>query len=164
MDPIALVSRCIHILAAVVLFGGAIFTRFVLMPSAATLPDDQHRALKEQISARWRYVVAVAIAALIITGFYNYLLVQGPQLVDPGDRKFYHPIMGTKIILAFVIFFFASALAGRSAKLEWVRKKASTWLLVTIILATAVVVLGGVLKVRGIKSVAHPPAAQAPDK
>ena len=42
MFVLDLLSRWTHVGAAIVLMGGAIFTRFVLMPAAAELPEEQH--------------------------------------------------------------------------------------------------------------------------
>jgi uncharacterized membrane protein len=140
-------SRILHVLAAILLLGGGLFTRFVLMPAAAELPDDQHQRLKESIARRWRYLVALGIALLIFSGFYNYLVVMVPK--HKGDGP-YHMLMGIKILLAFVAFFFASALAGRSKGLAGIRQNAKLWLTVTIGVSTLVVAIAGYLKIRGI--------------
>lgn len=159
MSTVVLLSRLLHILGAVILFGGAIFIRFVLHPVAEKLPDDQHQALKASVSKRWRYIVAVAIALLIFSGFYNYIAVQAP--LHRGDKA-YHQIMAAKMLMAFVIFFVASVLAGRSRVFEWMRKQNKLWLSLTLALGLAVVALGSVLKVRGIVVKPSPaPAATA---
>src|ERR1700760_2727566 len=108
---IAIVSRWIHILTAVVLVGGSIFLRFVLTPAAAQLPDDAHAKLKELVLGTWKKFVHGGIALFLLSGFYNYLVVQGPA--HKGD-KLYHPLMGIKILLALAIFVVASGLVGRS--------------------------------------------------
>lgn len=160
VDPLEALSRCLHVLAAILLFGGSLFIRNVLMPSAAALPEEPHQLLKQSVSRRWRYYVAGAIAVLIFTGFYNYLAIKIPQ--HKGDRA-YHMWMGIKILVSFVVFFLASALAGRSRRLEKIRQHSQYWLSLTLMLATLVVVIAGVLKVRG--APARPPvpaAAQQP--
>ena len=54
------VFRWAHILAAVVAVGGTVFARFVLMPSAnESLSDEQHAALRDRLTRRWRPVVMV---------------------------------------------------------------------------------------------------------
>jgi uncharacterized membrane protein len=141
-------SRVLHILAAIILFGGAFYARMVLIPSASSLPDSEHETLREAVRRRWNRYLHPAIAILIITGFYNYLAVAAPVHRAAGDKQ-YHMWMGIKILLAFVIFFFASALAGRMPAFAGIRKNAKCWLAVNLALATVVVVIAGFLKIRG---------------
>ncbi len=145
--PVITASRILHVLGAIVLFGGAYFIRNVLFPVAAQLPDDAHQQLKEGVSGKWRKIVGMAIGLLILTGFYNYLVVTGPQ--HRGD-KLYAALMGIKILLAFVVFFYASALAGRAKAFEGIRRNAKFWMSVNLLLATVVVGIAGFLKVRGV--------------
>jgi uncharacterized membrane protein len=146
--PVDAAARVLHILAAILLLGGALFTRLALMPAAAQLPDEEHAKLREAISRRWRKLVALGIAVLIFTGFYNYLWVLGPRHSAAGDKS-YHMWMGIKILLAFVAFFFASALAGRAKIFEGIRRNSKVYLTLTIVVSVLVVVIAGVLKVRG---------------
>lgn len=147
MDPIQIVSRILHVLAAILLLGGGMFKLFVIIPSVTELGDEDRRALRERFLKRWRYLVATGIALLIFTGFYNFIFVSIP--LHKGDAL-YHALMGTKILLAFLVFFLASALAGRSAKLEFIRSNAKTWLTVTVLISTVIVAIAGFLKVRGL--------------
>ncbi|SFI74829.1 hypothetical protein [Planctomicrobium piriforme] len=139
-------SRVLHILGAIVLFGGAVFIRYLLMPAASTLPEDQHEQLRERIFKRWRKWLGILIGILIFTGFYNFLWVQIP--LHKGD-KIYHMLMGIKILLAFWVFFMASALAGRAKAFAGIRHNAKFWLTLNILCATAIVAIAGFLKVRG---------------
>ncbi len=145
MEILDLLSRWIHIGTAIVVLGGSVFLRFVLMPAAVGLPDDEHQALRERLMGRWRKFVGIGIGLFLLSGFYNYLVVAMPK--HQGD-KLYHPLIGTKILLAFVVFFLASALTGRSAAFEGIRKNSKKWLLITILLAATIVVISGVLKFR----------------
>lgn len=147
MDPLTLVdilSRWAHVGAAVVLIGGSVFMRFVLMPAAAELPDDLHQALRARVIQRWKRIVMIGIALLLLSGFYNYIKIAIPA--HKGDGL-YHGLLGTKILLAFFAFFLASALTGRSPALERFRTDAKKWLLVLIALTAAVVAIAGYLKV-----------------
>lgn len=149
MQVVDLLFRWIHVGTAIVLMGGAVFTRFVLLPAATELPEAEHDALKGRIKARWKKFVMIGILLLLVSGFYNYLQVQAVAHGAAGDKR-YHMILGVKILLAFGVFFLASVLTGRSAKFEGMRKhpaKALTWL---IILAALVVGIASFLKVRGI--------------
>ncbi len=64
-------------------------------------------------------------------------------------------LMGIKILLALVVFFFASVLSGRSPKFEKFRRQSMVWNLVLIVLVSAIVAIGSYLKV------AQPPVAAA---
>ncbi len=147
VDPVVFSSRVLHILFAMLLLGGAMFTRFALLPAAAELPEDIHTSLKERIANRWRKFVMLGIAVLLATGFYNYLKVTNP--LHAGD-KIYGMLMGMKILLALVMFVLASGLAGRSKMFAFMRKDAATWLLVLILLGSVVTGMASFLKIRDV--------------
>ena len=144
MEALNVLFRWLHVGTAIVVLGGSVFMRFVLMPAAAELPDDQHDALRGRVVGRWKKFVMIGIALFLISGFYNYIVVSIPK--HKGD-KLYHPLIGTKILLAFVVFFLGSALTGRSAAFEGIRKNSKKWLLILILLAFIIVGISGVLKV-----------------
>ncbi len=143
-------SRWFHIWFAAILLGGTVFQWFALGPAVRDLTDVQKPLFREWINARWRLAIMVGSLVLLVTGFYNYLVVLRPQ--HKGDG-IYHMLMGIKILLALAVFFFASVLAGRSPKFEKMRRHSAMWNLVLIGLLTAIVAIGGYLKV------ARPPVA-----
>ncbi len=147
MELLNIVSRIVHVATAITLVGGTVFTLFVLMPSAKLLSQDAHDLLAVEVKARWKRFVHVGILLFLITGFYNYFQAIG---LHKGDGL-YHGLVGTKILLAFGIFFIASALVGRSAKLQAMRDKKSFWLKVLVLMAAAIVAISGYVKVRGVK-------------
>ena len=153
MDILNLVMRWTHIGAVIVIAGGAIFSRFVLSPAAAKLPDEHHDALRENVMGRWKRFVHVGILLLLVSGFYNYFQAM------PTHRgiKLYHPIIGTKILLAFGVFFIASALVGRSEKFAPIRANAKLWQTILAVLIACIVALSGFAKV------ALPPQSPAGD-
>lgn len=118
--PLDVLSRFLHVMVAIVLVGGTVFMRFVLMPAAKELPDAEHDQLRQRLLARWKRVVHGGIAVLLLSGVYNYIQ-QRPNHV--GD-KLYHALMGTKFLFAIAVFFVASALVGRSATFEKLRQNA----------------------------------------
>jgi len=147
MDSIEILnvaSRWVHIATAIVVLGGTVFIRFVLLPAAEQLPQAEHDRLRGLVVSRWKKVVMGGIALFLASGFYNYLVVAIPK--HHGD-KVYHALMGVKIITAFVVFFLASVLVGRSARFESLRRDRKKWLLVLIALAFAIVLISSFLKV-----------------
>lgn len=149
-------SRIVHVGTAIVLVGGTFFVRYVLMPAAtAELADDVHARLRAAIMGVWKKIVHGGIALFILSGGLNYyrVIAAGMHKGDP----LYHALLGTKILLALVVFFIASALVGRSAAFEGLRKNAGRWLALNLLLAAIIVALSGFLKVRGV-----PPSRPAP--
>ena len=142
MDLLPLLARWAHVGSAIVMLGGSVFVRFVLMPAAAGLPDEQHDGLRTRVMQTWKKFVMVAILLFLISGIYNTTLT----IPDHSDQPLYHALLGIKFMLALVVFFFASALSGRSGGTAWVRKDASKWLAVTITIAAVVVAIAGYLK------------------
>jgi len=154
MDPqtwLNVVSRWVHIGAAIVLFGGTIFQYFVVMPAVRELPADERKSLHERIVSRWRKIVGMMIGLILLSGFYNYYV--GVTGRDAAAKGIYHMLMGIKILLALGVFFIASALVGRSAAFEKMRLESRKWMTISILLAAAIVAIAGYLKV-GIPPVA----------
>ncbi|MFO0975261.1 MAG: hypothetical protein U0996_02625 [Planctomycetaceae bacterium] len=136
---IALLSRWTHIGTAIVLTGGLTALRFVVFPVLAGHPE-----LVESIRQRWKKFVHGGIALFLISGFYNYIKAMPLHKGDP----LYHAIVGTKILIAFAVFFFASALVGRSAGTKKFRDDAAKWSLVTLLLSAIIIGMSGFVKVR----------------
>lgn len=143
MELIDVISRWAHIGSVIVLVGGSVFMRFALIPAAAELPDDQHQALKERVFARWRKIVMMGIGLILISGLYNFVRA----IPLHKGQGLYHGMIGTKIILALVVFFLASALVGRSAKFEAMRQNSKRWLGILLLLAALIVGISGYAKV-----------------
>ncbi len=143
INLVLLVSRWLHLAAAIVAIGGAVFQRFVLMPGAAgVLEDADHQRLREAVGRRWARFVHVCIVLLVVTGAVNFLILALPPKVEPMP---YHAIFGIKFLAALAVFFVASALVGRSAGFAAMRQQRSRWLGVIILLAALIVLLSGVL-------------------
>lgn len=143
---IPLLSRWLHVGTAIVLLGGTIFMRFVLLPAAMKLATDAHDTLRGHLMARWRIVVHTGVALLLASGLYNYIAVMMPQ--HKGDGL-YHALIGVKILLALAVFFIAEALVGKSAAFETLRQNRKMWMAVAALLGVLIVAISGFLKIRG---------------
>lgn len=137
------VARWVHIGTAIVVLGGSVFLRLVLRPAARTLSDTDYHHLKAEVLDRWKRVVHAGIGLFLISGFYNYIRAMPAH---KGDGL-YHALIGTKILIALIMFVLISGLVGRSALFEPLRKRYPRWQLVTILLATIVVGISGYVKV-----------------
>src|ERR1700728_4877480 len=119
VEILNILSRWIHIGTAIVIVGGTVFLRFVLLPVAEGLPQAEHDQLRAGVMGRWKKFVMVGITLFLLSGFFNYLVVSVPK--HRGDKT-YHMLMGIKIVLALIVFFFASVLVGRSPRFEPMRQ------------------------------------------
>jgi uncharacterized membrane protein len=139
----------LHILAAITAVGGTIFMRGALLPSVSVLADDQRKALHEAVRSRWVKFVMGAILFLLVSGFYNFIMKL--DRIPAESKALYHGLFGTKFLIALVIFFIASALTGRSAAFEGIRKNARFWLTLNLVLGITVVCISGVLRAVPVK-------------
>lgn len=156
---INLFSRWLHIIPVIVLVGGTIFMRFSLVPAANETEGSQQ--LREAIRKRWAKLVMISIAFLLVTGLYNAVMkIMGYEL-----PRLYHHLVMVKIALGFVVFFFASRLAGRSEKAVKFRENETYWLNVLCGLMLALVLVAGYMKALATdqpKKVRDKPEASAP--
>ena len=139
-------SRVVHISTAIAVVGGSVFTLCVLLPAVKAMSEDGHTALAQSITARWKRFVHVGIVLFLASGLYNYY--KALQL-HKGDGL-YHALLGTKILLALVVFFIASALVGRSPTFAAMRAQRGKWLTILVLMTCIIVLISSFVKVRGI--------------
>ena len=145
MEPeelLNLVSRWLHLLAAITAVGGTVFARFVVVPALDPLPPAERAGLHAAMRTRWSKIVALAIGFLLLSGLYNIVVIS----IEYRLPRWYHPVFGVKFLLAFVIFMVASLLTAKSPASENVRRHLRFWLNLNIVLAVIVVMLSGVLR------------------
>lgn len=147
MEYLSVLSRIAHVATAIVLVGGTVFMRFVLMPAAKELPEAEHDQLRQRLMARWKRVVHGGIALLLLSGLFNYM----QQIPKHKGDSLYHALLGTKMLLALVVFFIASALVGRSAAFEKMRQNRASWMGLIVLLSALIIGISGFVKVRGLK-------------
>ena len=149
MDPVTLVLRWAHILAAIVAMGALVFARFGLLPALGDFDATTRDRIHDSIRRRWLPWVIGAITVLLASGLANFLLFNGrvkaEGWADGGwmRQTSYHALFGAKFLLAMVAFYFASALVGRGEGTQWVRNDRAKWLSVTLGTMLAAVLLSG---------------------
>jgi uncharacterized membrane protein len=149
MDPVTLVLRWAHILAAVVAMGALVFARFGLLPALGDFDAATRDRIHDSIRRRWLPWVIGAITVLLASGLANFLLFNARVKAEGwGDGQWmrqtsYHALFGAKFLLAMVAFYFASGLVGRGAGTQWMRNDRAKWLSVTLGCMLAVVLLSG---------------------
>lgn len=157
----ALIMRWAHIFAAVIAVGGAIFLRFVLMPSAqASLDDAAHARLRSALIGRWQKFVHTCVLLFLVSGFYNYLAI---TRFEHEGQPLYHMLFGIKFLLALAVFALAVALTSLKSWSEKLRSNSRMWLVVLVALAAAVILVSGYMRALP-KAPAGPAPASAVDK
>ena len=161
--------RLVHIGSAIAAIGAPFYIRFALMPAAAaTLDEETHQKLREAISKRWSKFVYLLITLFLVTGFFNFfveirlppepgqalgkLITARWKDFSPHDKQTYHMLFGIKVLSAFIIFFLASALAGRSKALAAIRKNARTAVTILLLLGGLVLVCATLMHYQPIPS------------
>ena len=137
-----LVLRWLHILSAVTLAGGVIFSRFALVPSTESLPEATRSEIGAAIRSRWSKLVMISSGLLLVTGLVNFMFVMQRYQVD----KSYHMMFGIKFLLSLGIFMLSALLAGRTSAADKLRQNERRWLNINVLLVLLVVCLGGVLR------------------
>ena len=149
IDPVTLVLRWAHVLAAIVAMGGLVFARFALHPTLVEVDEETRERIHDGVRRRWLPWVIGAITVLLASGLANFLLFnalvksEGWAGGDWMRMTNYHALFGAKFLLAMAAFYFASALVGRGSGTQWVRNDRAKWLSVTVGLTLAVVLLSG---------------------
>lgn len=145
MFYIDLISRIVHVSTAILLVGGSAFIWMVLLPASKSISDEAKNKLLESVTGIWKRAVHMGIVLFLASGFYNFFRALEAHRGD----SLYHALVGTKILLALFVFFIASALVGKSSKLEFIRRDRSRWLTIMLAVAAAIVAISGYVKVRG---------------
>jgi uncharacterized membrane protein len=153
-EPLGLLLRWCHILAAITALGGLIFSRFALLPALEDLDEVARGRVHDGIRRSWLKWVIGSIMILLLTGLANYVLTISRASTEAwgGNGRMwmkthgYHAFMGAKILFAFVLFYLASALIGRGEATQWARDDRKKWLTITVGLGLAVVILSGYLR------------------
>ncbi|MBZ5582131.1 MAG: hypothetical protein LAQ30_07980 [Acidobacteriia bacterium] len=89
--------RWLHISSAVVLIGGAVYWRLILMPSSYALPAGEREILNERDAGAFRPFVLAAIAGLILSGIFNIL-------ARPGHSLSHNVMLAVKLLLVAHVF------------------------------------------------------------
>lgn len=144
-ETLDILSRIVHVATAIVLVGGTVFSWAVLPSGVQNLSESARENFTAALTQRWKRFVHLGILLFLISGFYNFFR----QIPKHQGDSLYHGLVGTKILLAFALFFIASALVGRSPRLESMRINRSFWLRAAVVLAAVIVAISSVVKVRG---------------
>jgi uncharacterized membrane protein len=150
---VMLLSRILHIVAAIILVGGIFYLRAIVAPAAAPSKPDADQQLGGRRAA-WAMWVGIATLLLLVTGLWNYL-----RIIQTNERmaSSYHMLAGMKMLSGIALFLLAALVAGRSSAAETLRQRFRFWLNVCLLLGFITVALGSVLR-----TYPHTPKVDAP--
>ncbi|MGA2144840.1 MAG: hypothetical protein ABSH49_07750 [Bryobacteraceae bacterium] len=103
IEAFSVFMRWLHLASFAALIGGMSYASAVLAPAAARLDVEAGTALAERVAARFRWIVLVAVAGLLLSGVYNIL-------ANAGHSTRYKVVLAIKLLL--VAHIFAAALAA----------------------------------------------------
>ena len=146
-DPnfwVNVLTRWLHVGAAVLGIGATLFMVLVLLPALAG--SAQANEVLDRVRPRLKRVIHSAIGLLLLTGFYNYLVVSTPVLREDrydGIRGMYHMLMGPKMLLAIILFTISILLL---VPLPAMHAKRKMWLTVNAVLGVLILLISAVLR------------------
>lgn len=138
-----LVSRVLHILGAVILLGGILYLRNVVLRTPSTAGDRSADEAFGGSRAKWAMWVGIATLLLLASGLFNYIMYM--RLYDRFDGP-YHMMFGIKFLLALVLFYIAAVLAGRTSMADRFRHGMRGWLSISIAIGIAILVIAAIMR------------------
>lgn len=76
---IRLLSRFIHIWCVIVILGGVVYSRLVLVPVLNTLPEDVRMQSAAGAQLKFRTPLFILLALVVLSGLYNFFAYTGPR-------------------------------------------------------------------------------------
>jgi len=139
-EILALASRWLHIIPAILLAGGILFMRFALVPAANE--STASAELRESIRRRWSKLVMISVLFLLVSGLYNAAM----KAIGFELSGLYNVLLLIKIVLALAVFYLTAVLSGRSAVAQKFRERETYWLNILCVLMIAIVLIAGYMK------------------
>ncbi len=163
MNFLHLALRWAHIFSAITLVGGLFFLHLVWLPSTKELSSEEREASFQKLRAPWSKIVMICTLFLLVSGLANAVIgIKANVFAQPV----YHMLVLVKLLVAFVLFFFAARISGRSAKAVKFRENLPKWLSVTTTLSLVLVLTAGYMKMIDRKpkefDMSPPPADASP--
>jgi uncharacterized membrane protein len=148
MDPVFwfnVLTRWLHVTSAVIGIGALVFLRLVLQPALAAQDPSVRQAVMDRVMPRFKRVIHSSIGLLLLTGVYNFMVVL-PKVRVLEYRSLYHPIVGTKILLALILFGVITMALSSSPASGNMQGRRSGWVTLTIVLALVILLLSATLR------------------
>lgn len=136
---VVIVMRWLHVAAAGTLVGMLVFILLCAGPARAWMENELDAARVKRIERRLRGVMALAIAALVVAGLYNW--GASAEMYAKGGVAV-HAVLGVKVVLACVLI---AVLWAQDVGLMG-SAGARGWRMTCLGLALLVVLLGAVVR------------------
>jgi uncharacterized membrane protein len=146
MDILIVLSRWLHVIAAILAIGGTFFMRVILPLGLAQADPASRDAVFLRCRRAFKMVVHPSILVLILTGAFNTTRAWRDYLRHP---KLMHAMWGPHIILGLIAMVLAIVLLAGKAPPRWHKKGGA----ILITLLFLVVALASALKVTRDKAV-----------
>ena len=141
VTAILVLIRWMHILPVIIMLGGSYFFRFVLLPTGnSALDPGLFKSFKVQVIRKWRMMIMLCMALILISGFLYYFMV---GRAEHDGEALYHALFGIKFILAMVVFTLISMVYGSKQRLG---AKGPMVGAITIALGIVVVLIAGYMR------------------
>ena len=124
----------VHVISAILAVGGVAFFRFVALPYAESLPEEERARCMQALRQKFVPILHGSFAMLILTGIHHVTRLIRSGMDIPA-------ILTIKIVLALIIIFIGVALTLRT-RFEGMKAKRKTYLTINLVLAAIVVLLG----------------------
>jgi putative copper export protein len=138
-------SRWLHVASAVVLVGGLVFLGVALLPGMAGQDAAVRQAAMGPVVRRFKILVHSAIGLLLLTGFYNFMVVL-PKARTLVYHSLYQSVLGTKILLALVLFGIAFPLLSSPPTFGNMEAGRRRWVTVLMLLGLVILLFFSVLR------------------
>ncbi|MEE9274899.1 MAG: hypothetical protein V3V62_06290 [bacterium] len=124
----------LHVFSAILAVGGVAFLRFVALPFAEGLPEEEKTRFQENLRKRFVPILHGSFALLILTGIHHITRLIRSGMGIPGA-------LTVKIVLALVLIFVGVALTMPKG-FEGMKAKRKSYLSLNLLLAVVIVFLG----------------------
>ncbi|MBI1320152.1 MAG: hypothetical protein GC168_14580 [Candidatus Hydrogenedens sp.] len=141
---LTLIMRWVHVLSAITMLGGSLFMRLVLKGALTSLPQAERETLAAAVRKRWKMFVMLLTTLLLVSGFYNYLMVTRHAHEGEGT---YHMLFGIKFLLSLGVFTLAMFLIGSSGLAKKTQANDKLFLTLLALMGVGVVLIAGYMKV-----------------
>jgi uncharacterized membrane protein len=105
--PLDILMRFLHIISAVTLIGGALAWRFGALPAIEPLAGDTKAKVGNAIAASLRPIVLTAMALLLLSGIYQYMMVA-------NKTPAWNAVIGVKFLGVLHIFAVGFLVTGQN--------------------------------------------------
>lgn len=137
--------RFLHIAAAILAAGGALYQFFALHPALQSLDAEQRVRLREAVVDRWRPVVIACIVILLATGLINFGVYR-MRAIGSEYKMLYHMLFGVKTLAALAVFHASAVLILPGEKGRRYRDRAKFWLALIAAMLTIIIAAGAVMR------------------